>query len=103
MSAIKITKQNFENEVINSDKPVILDFWAGWCGPCQMLTPIIDEIANESGNQIKVGKVNIDEENELASKFNVMSIPTILAIKDGEVIDKKVGVQAKEAIVAMVS
>jgi len=103
MSAIKITKQNFENEVINSDKPVILDFWAGWCGPCQMLTPIIDEIANESGNQIKVGKVNVDEENELASKFNVMSIPTILAIKDGEVIDKKVGVQAKEAIVAMVS
>ena len=71
MSAIKITKQNFENEVINSDKPVILDFWAGWCGPCQMLTPIIDEIANESGNQIKVGKVNVDEENELASKFNV--------------------------------
>lgn len=103
MSAIKITKQNFENEVINSDKPVILDFWAGWCGPCQMLTPIIDEIANESGNQIKVGKVNIDEENELARQFNVMSIPTILAIKDGEVIDKKVGVQAKEAIVAMVS
>ncbi len=103
MSAIKITKQNFENEVINSDKPVILDFWAGWCGPCQMLTPIIDEIANESGNQIKVGKVNIDEENELARQFNVMSIPTILAIKDGEVIDKKVGVQAKEAIVSMVS
>ena len=103
MSAIKVTKQNYENEVINSDKPVILDFWAGWCGPCQMLTPIIDEIANESGNQIKVGKVNIDEENELASQFNVMSIPTILAIKDGEVIDKKVGVQAKEAIVGMVS
>lgn len=103
MSAIKVTKQNYENEVINSDKPVILDFWAGWCGPCQMLTPIIDEIANESGNQIKVGKVNIDEENELARQFNVMSIPTILAIKDGEVIDKKVGVQAKEAIVGMVS
>lgn len=103
MSTIKITKQNFENEVINSDKPVILDFWAGWCGPCQMLTPIIDEIANESGSQIKVGKVNIDEENELARQFNVMSIPTILAIKDGEVIDKKVGVQAKEAIVSMVS
>lgn len=103
MSAIKITKQNFENEVINSDKPVILDFWAGWCGPCQMLTPTIDEIAKESGDQIKVGKVNIDEENELARQFNVMSIPTILAIKDGKVIDKKVGVQAKDAIVSMVS
>lgn len=103
MSTITITKDNFENEVIQSDKPVILDFWAGWCGPCKMLSPVIDEIAVEAGDRIKVGKINVDEETELASKFRVMSIPTIIAIKDGEVVDKKVGVQPKDAIISMVS
>ena len=103
MSTVTITKENFENEVLNSDKPVILDFWAGWCGPCKMLSPVMDEIAEEAGNTVKVGKVNIDEERELASKFRVMSIPTIVAIKDGSVVDTKVGVQPKEVIKSMVS
>ena len=102
MSAINITNENFENEVMNSDKPVILDFWAGWCGPCQMLTPIIDEIAEETKGSIKVGKINVDEESDLARRFQVMSIPTIVSIKDGEMIDKIIGVQSKETILNMV-
>ena len=103
MSTIKITKENFENEVMNSDKPVILDFWAGWCGPCKMLSPVINEIADEVGDSVKVGKVNIDEERDLASQFRVMSIPTIVAMKDGKVVGTKVGVQPKEVIKSMVS
>ncbi len=102
MSAINITNENFENEVMNSDKPVILDFWAGWCGPCQMLTPIIDEIAEETKGSVKVGKINVDEESDLARRFQVMSIPTIVSIKDGEMIDKIIGVQSKETILNMV-
>ena len=103
MSTITINKENFENEVMNSDKPVILDFWAGWCGPCKMLAPVMDEIAAESGDLVKVGKINIDEETELARQFKVMSIPTILAVKDGKIIDKKVGVRPKEEIISMIS
>lgn len=102
MSAIDITSKNFNSEVMESDKPVILDFWAGWCGPCQMLSPVIDELASETAGSVKIGKVNIDQEADLAKQFKVMSIPTLLAIKDGEVIEKKVGVQSKEAILAMV-
>lgn len=102
MSVVTITKENFESEVMNSDKPVLLDFWAGWCGPCNILSPVVDEIADETVGSIKVGKVNVDEETELASKYKVMSIPTLVVIKDGEVVSKKAGVQPKQDILAMV-
>ncbi len=101
MSVLKITKENFETEVMNSDKPVLLDFWASWCGPCKMVAPIIDEIAAETVGTVKVGKVNVDEEQELARKFNVMSIPTLVVIKDGKVVESTVGVRQKQDILSM--
>lgn len=101
MSVITITKDNFESEVTNSDKPVLLDFWATWCGPCRMVSPIVDEIAEENGN-IKVGKVNVDEQPELASSFSVMSIPTLMVFKGGEIKDKTIGAVPKEQILAMI-
>ncbi len=97
MSTIKITKNNFADEVINSEKPVLLDFWAAWCGPCRMVAPVLDEIASERSD-LKVGKINVDEENELAEKFGVMSIPTLVAIKDGKIVRQAVGVRPKEQI-----
>lgn len=97
---ITVTKDNFEAEVINSDKPVLLDFWAGWCMPCQMVAPTIEEIANEV-THTKVGKVNVDEETELAEAFQVMSIPTLVLVKEGKVVDQAVGVRPKEAILKM--
>ncbi|WMJ86376.1 thioredoxin [Anaerocolumna sp. MB42-C2] len=97
MSILTITKDNFDSEVINSDKPVLLDFWASWCGPCKMVSPIVDEIADEVSD-IKVGKVNVDEEGELAQKFRIMSIPTLLVIKDGKVHNTAIGVQPKQNI-----
>ena len=97
MSTIKITKNNFADEVINSEKPVLLDFWAAWCGPCRMVAPVLDEIASERSD-LKVGKINVDEENELAEKFGVMSIPTLVAIKDGKIARQAVGVRPKEQI-----
>ncbi len=100
MSAIKITNQNFAAEVLTSDKPVLLDFWASWCGPCRMVGPIIDEIAAER-TDIKVGKVNVDEEEELAAQFGVMSIPTLVVIKDGKVIHQTVGAQPKQKILEL--
>ena len=100
MSALNITKNNFQSEVINSDKPVLLDFWAPWCGPCRMVVPIIDEIAAERSD-IKVGKVNVDEEPELASQFGVMSIPTLVVMKNGKIINQAMGVRSKQAILAM--
>lgn len=100
MSAVVITKENFENEVIKSDKPVLIDFWASWCGPCRMVSPIIDEIADER-TDIKVGKVNVDEQQELAAQFNVMSIPTIVVVKDGKAVNQSVGARPKEDILAM--
>jgi len=100
MKAIKITKDNFDSEVMKSDKPVLLDFWAEWCGPCRMVSPIIDEIAGEL-DTVKVGKVNVDEENELATAFGVMSIPTLVVIKDGKPVARSVGARPKADILKM--
>ena len=101
MSVLKITSENFESEVMQSDKPVLLDFWASWCMPCKMLSPTIDEIAGEVEQRIKVGKVNVDEEPKLAQEFNVMSIPTLVIIKDGKVQSTSVGVRSKQEILGM--
>ena len=100
MSAININKNNFRNEVLNSEKPVLLDFWAPWCGPCRMVSPIVDEIAAERGD-IRVGKVNVDEEPELAGQFGVMSIPTLVVMKGGRVVNQMVGARPKSQILAM--
>ena len=100
MSAININKHNFRNEVLNSEKPVLLDFWASWCGPCRMVSPIVDEIATERGD-IKVGKVNVDEQPELATQFGVMSIPTLVVMKNGKLANKTVGAKPKAQILAM--
>lgn len=100
MSVLTITKNNFEAEVINSDKPVLLDFWAAWCGPCRMVSPVIDEVASEVQGA-KVGKVNVDEQPELARAFNVMSIPMLAVVKDGKVVRKAVGVRPKAEILKM--
>lgn len=97
MAVITITKENFNQEVLNSDKPVLLDFWASWCGPCRMVSPIVDEIAEEATN-IKVCKVNVDEQPELAQQFQVMSIPTLIVMKDGKVTNQSVGAKPKAAI-----
>ncbi len=97
MSVLKITNKNFEEEVLNSDKPVIIDFYADWCGPCKMMSPIIDSIAEEN-KELKVGKINVDESQELAVKYNIMSIPTIIIFKNGNEYKKFVGVTSKENI-----
>ncbi|HWT74982.1 MAG TPA: thioredoxin [Mobilitalea sp.] len=101
MATIKITKQNFEEEVLNSKEPVLLDFWASWCGPCRMVAPTIDEISEEKQGIAKVGKINIDEETELASRFRVMSIPTLMVVKDGKISAQAVGVRPKKDILRM--
>ena len=100
MSAMIIHKDNFDSEVLQSDKPVLLDFWAPWCGPCRMVVPIIEEIAAERGD-VKVGKVNVDEQPELASRFGVMSIPTLVVLKDGRVTQRATGARPKNAILSM--
>lgn len=101
MSTIEITKNNFNEEVLTSTKPVLLDFWASWCGPCRMVGPIVEEIARERSD-IKVGKVNVDEQPELARKFQIMSIPTLLIIKDGTIANKAIGFQSKQQILDMI-
>ncbi|HKL80129.1 MAG TPA: thioredoxin [Mobilitalea sp.] len=101
MATIKITKGNFEEEVLNSKEPVLLDFWASWCGPCRMVGPTVEEISNEVVGSAKVGKVNVDEESELAEQFRVMSIPTLMVMKDGKVSATAVGVKPKKDILRM--
>ena len=100
MSAININKNNFENEVLNSDKTVLLDFWASWCAPCRMVVPIVEEIADER-RDIKVGKINVDEEPELANKFSIMSIPTLVVMKNGKIVQQVSGARSKNAILEM--
>ena len=101
MAVIEITKANFEEEVMKSERPVLLDFWAPWCGPCRMLSPIVDEVAEEHP-EIKVGKVNVDEEEELAVRFDVMSIPALFVIKNGEVVNQSLGAIPKAQVVALI-
>ena len=100
MSAINLNKNNFHHEVMNSDKPVLLDFWAPWCGPCRRVVPIVEEIAQERSD-IKVGKINIEDEQALAREFRVMSIPTLLVVKNGQVVNRSVGVKSNSAILSM--
>lgn len=100
MAALHITSENYEREVLQSDKPVLMDFWASWCGPCQMLAPIIEQLSEEL-TDVVVCKVNVDEEPELAQKYNVMSIPTLVVVKDGKTVNTSVGVKPKEAIIAL--
>lgn len=100
MKVIHVDKQNFQDEVMESDKPVLLDFWAPWCMPCRMVGPILEEIAEERSD-IKVGKINVDEQPELAREFQVMSIPTLIVIKNGKIVNQSVGAMQKEAILAM--
>jgi thioredoxin 1 len=102
MSAKVITKENFEAEAVKSDQPVLLDFWAPWCGPCKMLMPVIDELAEEV-THAKVFKVNVDDEPELASKFRVMSVPTLVVMKDGKVVDTTVGIKSKDTLLEMLN
>ena len=98
MSVVTITKENFEAEVVKSDKPVLVDIWASWCGTCKMLSPVVDEVAEQSDGSFKVGKINVDDQGELARKFRVMSIPTLIVFKNGSEAKRNVGVITKEEI-----
>ena len=102
MSAVNINLNNFRQEVLNSDKPVLLDFWAPWCGPCRMVVPLVEQIADERSD-IKVGKVNIDEEVELAREFGIMSIPTLVVMKDGQVVRQATGARPKHQILELLN
>ncbi len=100
MSVIKISQSNFASEVLSSDKPVLLDFYADWCGPCRMVSPIVDEIAEERSD-IKVGKINVDQESSLAEQFNIYSIPALVVVKDGKIANQAVGARPKDEILAL--
>lgn len=101
MAELNITALNFETEVLHSDKPVLLDFYANWCGPCKMLSPVLHEIAEEYADTLKVGKINVDEQMELAQQFRIVSIPTLVVMKDGQIANKAVGAMPKEDILAL--
>lgn len=101
MAELKITAANFENEVLRSDKPVLLDFYADWCGPCKMLSPILHELAEEKSGALKVGKVNVDEQPDLAAQFGVMSIPTLLVFQNGRLVNQAVGARPKSGVLAL--
>jgi thioredoxin 1 len=103
MGTQKVTKANFDAEVVRADKPVLIDFWAPWCGPCKMLGPVIEEVADEVASRAKVCKVNIDEEPELAEAYGVMSIPTLIVMKDGKVTKSSVGFRPKDAILSLIA
>lgn len=103
MAVTNLNAENFEEEVLKSEKPVLIDFWASWCGPCKMMSPVIDQIAEEMQDTVKVCKINIDEEQNLAVKYNVMSIPTFVVIKDGREVARSIGVQDKSEIVNMIN
>ena len=101
MAVYTFNKNNFAEEVLNSDKPVLVDFWASWCGPCRMFAPIIDAVAEEYPDEVKVGKINVDEESELAQQYRVASIPTLIMFQNGEEVKRSVGVIAKDDVVAL--
>ncbi len=103
MGALAVTEKTFEAEVLKSNLPVLVDFWAEWCGPCRMVAPILDEIAKELTNQLKVVKVNIDDDTELAAKYNVMSIPSIFLFKKGEVVEQIIGAMPKEQLLSKIT
>lgn len=100
MAILNITKENFQSEVLESDKPVLLDFWATWCGPCKMIAPFVDEIASERSD-IKVGKINVDEQPELAASFKIVSIPTLVVVKEGKAVNQAMGARPKEQILEL--
>lgn len=102
MKSLEITSKNFETEVLESEVPVLLDFWASWCGPCKMVSPIIEEVAKERKDTIKVGKINIDEERELAKVFHVMSIPTLVVVNEGKVVKTSIGLRPKKDILSLI-
>ncbi len=102
-ATIELTNENFDSEVINSELPVLVDFWAEWCGPCKMIAPVIDELAAEFSGKVKVGKLNVDEANEVAAKFNIRGIPTLLMFKGGAVVDNKVGALSKTQLVEFIN
>lgn len=99
---IQITSENFENEILKSDKPVLVDFWAAWCGPCKVLGPIVEEISNEYSDKLKVGKVDVDQNNELAMRYNIMSIPTLKIFKGGNIVGEIVGAAPKQMIISAI-
>ncbi|MFU0832483.1 MAG: Thioredoxin [Oscillospiraceae bacterium] len=101
MAVVTITNENFESTVLKSDKPVLVDFWASWCGPCRMVSPIVDEIGNESDGRYLVGKVNVDEQPDIAARYNIMSIPTLIVFKNGQAVKTSVGVRSKQDILSM--
>lgn len=103
MAVYAITNENFEDEVLKSELPVLLDFWADWCGPCKMMSPVVDALAEELDGKVKVGKVNVDEQSALALKYQIMSIPTLVVMKDGVFEGKTIGVQSREEVLALLN